>query len=142
MMNQAKKQAEQLAKDLQSDDPATKAAAEKKLDDLMKQAEKMAGKNQPTKEHMDQLKEMAKDLKSPDKDRREKAEKALDNMMGKENRDKLQEDLKDTKPEEPLPPEIQKKIEDMAKEGKFANLPSPGQPRPGGPEDQGQADRR
>lgn len=130
----ARKAAQKLAEDLNSKDDATRAAAEKKLNNLKMQADEFAKNNdghpQPTKEQMDALKNLAKDLKSDDRNRREDAEKKLDEMFGKDQRGKLQDQLKsDGKPNEPLPEDVAKKLEGMAKNGDPSKLPRPG---PGG----------
>lgn len=68
----ARKEAEQLAKDLQSDDPQTRAAAEKKLNELSE-----AAKNQQAKQ---ESKELAKGMQSNDPKERGQAQEKLDEM--------------------------------------------------------------
>ena len=113
-------QAADAAKDLTSPDQAKREAAEKKLDqqlgekgrkelqeklkaeqakDATGKAEQAAkdqaakgGKPQPSPEQMKELAEAAKDLSSTDPAKREAAEKKLDGAIGKENREKLQQE--------------------------------------------------
>ena len=74
---QAERDAKQLAEDLQSDDPATRKAAEQKLKDLAKQAEQHAGQGSQGKPLPDaekqKLQEMAKNLTSDDPAKRQAA---------------------------------------------------------------------
>jgi len=115
-----KEQFDQLQKDLQSPDKATRDAAQKKVEDLMKQAREEAQKNNdgkmPTKEEIADLVQKAKDLNSNDEAKRKEAEKALDDKLGKEAREKLQEEMKKNMQGDPkLDDELQKKIEEEAK---------------------------
>jgi hypothetical protein len=117
---QAEKEAQQIEKDLKSDDKHTREAAQKKLDELAnnteKQADEMAKKNrgaqakkdegkgpgkEPTKEEIEAMKKKLEDLASDDKNKREAAEKEFDEKIGKENREKLQQALKDAQSGDP-----------------------------------------
>src|SRR5439155_583520 len=96
---QARKDAQKLMDDLNSKDSATKAAAEKKLDDLMKKAEEIAKDQkqpQPTKEQIDRMKDLAKDLNSPNKNQR--ANKELEKKLGwrQEDYDRFVKGFEDT----------------------------------------------
>ena len=114
-----------LQKDAESSDPATREAAQKKLEDLKKKAEEMAKKDgkgrELTKEEMKELIEKARDLNSPDEGKRKEAEKAFDDKVGKEAREKIQDEIKkredqfkkDFGPKEKE--DLQNKIDDIAK---------------------------
>src|SRR5262249_7566411 len=62
---------------------------------------------------VDDLAKKADDLNSPDDAKRQAAEKAFDDKIGKENRQKLQDAMKDPKKAE----ELKKKFDEMAKKG-------------------------
>ena len=115
-------QLDQLQKDLKSSDKATQEAAQKKVEDMMNKAKEEAKKNndgkgkEPSPEEIADLAKKAKDLNSNDEGKRKEAEKALDDKIGKENREKLQEELKKDMPLDPKQDEErQKKLEDEMK---------------------------
>jgi collagen type III alpha len=127
-----RKEIEQVMNDLKSDDKAKRDAAQKKLDDWKKEAEKLANKDgkgpkkggkgdkgkEPTPEEIADLVKKAQDLQSKDDDKRKQAEKDLDEKLGKEARERLQEELKNQKPGEPMmdAEKLKKQIEEeMAK---------------------------
>jgi hypothetical protein len=125
---QKRKELEQLQKDLQSSDKATRDAAQKKAEDMMKQAAEQAknenGGQKPnggdnkelSKEEIRDLANKAKDLNSPDESKRKEAEKALDDKLGKEAREKLQDELKNQNPGDPKQEQdLEKKIDEQAK---------------------------
>jgi len=64
----------------------------------------------PTKEEIDQLTKDAKDLNSAEPDKKRAAEEKLDKAVGKENREKLQQQMKDREAAN------EKKLEDAAKQ--------------------------
>ncbi len=116
-----RKELEQMAKDLESKDDNTRKAAEKKLEEMKKEAEAQAKKDSQNNgekksgsggdqtkkdgqagdklspEEVADLKNKLDDLASPDDAKREQAEKQFDEKVGKENREKLQEDLRKQK---------------------------------------------
>jgi collagen type III alpha len=109
----SRKEIEQLMQDLKSEDKDKREAAQKKLEDL-KEKLKKEGEDEPkgmepSPEEIDDLLKKANDLNSPDKKTREQAEKDLDDKIGKENREKLQEEMKKKKMPDP------KDIEDLKK---------------------------
>jgi collagen type III alpha len=115
---------EQLQKDLQSTDKATREAAEKKVEELKKKAEEAAKKNGQdgkkaddlTPEEVADLVKKANDLNSKDEKARRAAEEALDEEIGKDAREKLQEELKKQPPMDPKQvDELAKKITAMAR---------------------------
>jgi collagen type III alpha len=115
-----RKEIEQLMNDLNSRDEAKQQAAQKKLDDLKKEIEKQANKDgkgkELSKEEIAELAKKAQDLNSMDDAKRQQAEKDLDEKLGKENRDKLQEALKNQKPGDPKmdPEQLKKQLEQLA----------------------------
>jgi collagen type III alpha len=144
---EARKQAEEIAKGLNSKDPKERAAAEQKLQDLQKKAEEFAKKDgekgtpdpttppdkkgteqantppqkQPgkglTQEEIDELGKKFQDLTSDDKAKREAAEKEFDDKVGKENREKFQQAMKDAQSGDPQKAkEAQDKLNDLVKE--------------------------
>lgn len=123
-----RKEVEQLMKDLKSDDKEKQKAAQKKLEDLKNQLEKGKKDGQPetpepkgkepTKEEIDDLLKKAQDLQSPDPKTREQAEKELDDKIGKENREKLQEEMKKKKPMDPKDAEELKKELEKWRQGR------------------------
>lgn len=117
-----RKRAEEIAKGLNSKDPKEQADAQKRLDDLKRDAEGQAKKEPDPKQpkldpkDVDDLKNKAGDLTSPDKQKREAAEKAFDDKLGKAEREKLQKELEDA----PGAPEAKEqlardKIDELAK---------------------------
>ncbi len=100
---------EQMQKEMKDRD----AAAQKKLEDAAKQqAEKTPGSpmKQPTKEELEKLAQDAKDLNNPDDAKKKAAEQNLDKAVGKENREKLQDEMKKREAAE------KKALEDAAKQ--------------------------
>jgi hypothetical protein len=133
---------EQLQKDLQSSDKATREAAEKKVEEMLNKAAEQAkneGQGQgkePSPEQVADLVKKAKDLNSPDDAKRQAAEKALDEKLGKEAREKLQDELKNKQAETAEQQrELEKKVEEQAKEAARSMGPvDPNRPRrPPGP---------
>lgn len=133
--NEKKAELDKLEKDLKSPDKATREAAEKKLKELQEQARKEAakdGKGELTKEELKDLAEKARDLNSPDDAKRQAAEKAFDDKVGKEARQKIQDDVKNREDEfnkqfgDKEKNDLQKKIDEAAKKEKN---PEPGQPK-------------
>lgn len=119
-----KEMLDQLQKDLQSSDKATRDAAMKKAEDLLKKAEEEARKEnegngkEPSPEEVADLVNKAKDLNSKDEAKRKEAEKALDEKLGKEAREKLQEEMKKQNPGDPKQdPDLKKKMEELARRG-------------------------
>lgn len=129
-----RKDAEQLMKDLKSDDKEKQQAAQKKLDDLRKKmedqpkkggAEKTDGSGgtndakgkDPSPEELADLAKKAQDLQSPDPHTRDKAQRELDNKIGKEQRQKLEEALKNQKSGDPKrdADNLKRQLEDMTK---------------------------
>lgn len=129
-----RKDAEQLMKDLKSDDKEKQQAAQKKLDDLRKKmedqpkkggAEKTDGSGgtndakgqDPSPEELADLAKKAQDLQSPDAHTRDKAQRELDNKIGKEQRQKLEEALKNQKSGDPKEDadKLKRQLEDMTK---------------------------
>ena len=122
LQKQRKQEFEQLKKDLDSSDKAKQDAAKKKLDDLMKQAEEQAKKSGDksgkdlTQDEINDLMQKAQDLNSKDEKKRQEAEKGFDNKLGKDGREKLQDELKNNPPMDPKQQEeLKKKLEEMAK---------------------------
>ena len=120
----ARKEAEQLMNDLKSDDKTKREAAQKKIDDFKKEMEKQAkkdGKGEPkgkqlTEEELADLTKKAQELQSKDDKTRQQAEKELDDKIGKENREKLQEQLKNPMPTDGKDAEkLKEQLEQMAK---------------------------
>jgi hypothetical protein len=125
------KDANAAKEDLKSGDKDRQAAGQKKLDELGKKGEQMAkdnaGKepepkgNELSKEEVDALAKKAADLNSPDEAKRKATEQEFDNKIGKENREKLQEAMKNApmgmNPEQTAE-EAKKRLEEMAKAGK------------------------
>jgi hypothetical protein len=129
-----KAELDKLQEDLKSSDEATRDAAKKRLQEMQEQARKELGKaNQDrsrelSREEIEELAKKARDLNSKDDERRKSAEQALDDKLGKEGREKLQEEMK-KRAEEPGnkfgaedDQKLQKKIDDLAK-----NMPRAGQ---------------
>jgi|GEM_PF-1218711 len=91
--------AEQLQNDLKSDDAKKRAAAQKEIDDLKKQAREFAKNNPPEKENgpggakADPMKveQALDDLNSDDAAKRQQAKKDLDDMLGKGAGDKAEQ---------------------------------------------------
>ncbi|MBY0457785.1 MAG: hypothetical protein K2V38_10640, partial [Gemmataceae bacterium] len=128
---QARKEAEQLMQDLQSPDKDKRAAAEQKLqemqDALKKEASRQAQQKKDgkgldgkqaepkelTKEELEQLAKLAKDLQSKDDEKRKRAEKELDDKLGKANREKLQEEMKNQPPGVPNDPNEEEKLKNQ-----------------------------
>jgi hypothetical protein len=114
----ARKQAEQLANDLKSDDPQKRAAAQKQLQDLQHQAQQTGQpqpKGEPTAEERKQLEEAANDLMSDDPQKQQAARDKLDEMVGPEARqqaEQLANDLKSGDPQKAS--EAMKKLQDFA----------------------------
>ncbi len=106
---------EQMKKDLNSDDAKTREDAKKKLDEMTKDGGKPNGDKpkEPTKEELDQLAKDAKDLNSPDADKKKAAEEKVDQKVGKENREKLQNEMKKQDADDKMAGE--KKTDDAAK---------------------------
>ncbi len=107
MQKQRRQELERLQKDLQSKDPDVRTAAQKKLDEFKKQLEEMAQKNRaddtngpdnadakPILEEIEELAQKARDLNSPDAAKRQAAEQELDNKLGRETRERIQQELK------------------------------------------------
>jgi hypothetical protein len=94
-----------MAKDLQSDDKSKREAAQKKLEDLQKQANAQQPKKELSPEEKKKLAEIAKDLASKDPEKQKKAgEEFGDTKLAKDLAEGLKrqaEDLKDqaTKPD-------------------------------------------
>ncbi len=128
------KKAEQLERDLTGNDKAKQDAARKEIEELAKQAEKngsgekkdgAAGdkKNpsapndkQPTAEQIEEAKKLAEDLTSKDDAKRDAAEKKVDAAVGKEQREQIQQDMKDAQSGDPKTAEVAKKrIDERAK---------------------------
>ncbi len=124
------KKLDQLEKDLQSKDEKTRKDAEKKLEDLQKKADEIAEKEaketgkgkekgkgkELTKEDADELAQKAADLNSEDPKKREEAEKAFDEKVGKDIREKMQEELKKQPPKDPKDPKTQEAVKNMLNE--------------------------
>ena len=108
----------QDAKDLENPDGAKQKAAEERLDKAVgkenrekmqknmqdraaadkkkiEEGAKQEGGKEPTKEELEQLAKDAKDLDSTDPAKRKAAEQKLDKAVGKENREKIQQGMKD-----------------------------------------------
>ena len=100
---------EQMQQEMKNRD----AAEQKKLEDAAKQeAQKNPGSpmKQPTKEELEKLAQDAKDLNSTDDAKKKAAEQNLDKAVGKENREKLQDEMKMRDAAE------KKRLEDAAKQ--------------------------
>ena len=97
-LKEKKAELDKLEKDLQSSDKGTREKAEKKLKDLQDQARAEANKNgesrELSKEELKELTEKARDLNSSDDAKRQAAEKAFDDKLGKNARQKVQEEVK------------------------------------------------
>lgn len=105
-----KQELEQLRRDLQSSDENVRRSAEKKWEELKKELENAAqarnpdrqsgrgGRDgrpsEPSAEEIAELARKAQDLTSPDEAKRKAAEDELDRKLGRENRQRLQEELK------------------------------------------------
>lgn len=138
---EARKDIEQTINDLQSGDPKRQQAAQEKIKDWMKKAEDFA-KNNPdlkgkelTQEEINELMKKANDLNSKDDTKRQAAEQAFDEKIGKENREKLQEAMKNANdPGNPQTPEdIKKKIDEMAKQARSGGKDPEGNKLPNAP---------
>ncbi len=126
---QARKDAEQLQKDLKSEDNATREAAEKKLRNLQDQLAKKSGKDgkdtdpkgkQPTPEELADLAKKLDQLKSGDDKERKQAQKDLDDKLGEDARKQLEEMLKNQKPGDPdAAKKLQDQLSKLAGEGKL-----------------------
>ncbi len=92
----AQKKAEQLEKDLKSDDKEKRDAAQGELQRLAEENAKKQ-KRDPKPGDAEQLQKDAKDLASENDKTREDAEKRVDDKIGKEKREELQKKAKDTK---------------------------------------------
>ncbi len=69
-----------------------------------------------TQEEINDLMKKAPDLNSKDEKKRQEAEKGFDDKIGKEGREKLQEEMKNQPPMDPKQQEeLKKKIDEMAK---------------------------
>ena len=116
----AQKKANELEKDLKSENPDTKAKAEQELKDLAKKAG--GGKpddkaKEPTQEELEQFQKDAADLANKDEQKRKDAEKKLDEQIGKEKREELQKDMQDLASTDPKTAEdAKKRLEDKMKE--------------------------
>ncbi len=83
-MDQAKKDAEQLKNDLKSDDPATRKAAEQKVEEMKKQAgQNAAGQQRPDPKEIEQA---VKDMKSGDPEKQKQGREKLEQQLGKDAR--------------------------------------------------------
>ena len=71
---------------------------------------KSSGERKPTKEELDKLSQDAKDLNSAEPDKKKAAEEKLDQAVGRENREKLQEEMKNRAAAD------EKKLEEGAKQ--------------------------
>ncbi len=117
MKDQAKRDAEQLSKDLQSPDAGTKAKAEKKVDELKKKAEENAQKNQQGGDHSKAVEQAAKDLKSGDGAKKDAAGKAMEQAMKDQAAKEAQQLAKDLQSKDPATQAAaQKKLDDIRKE--------------------------
>jgi hypothetical protein len=128
---QQKKDIEQALKDLKSDDPQKKAAAEKKLDDIRKKTEQDRAKKDgsggtndakgkdPSPEELADLAKKAQDLQSNDEQTRQKAQQELDDKIGKDQRQKLEDAMKNQKPGDPKEDaeKLKEQLKGMAKRG-------------------------
>ena len=144
------KQTEDASKAAQSGGAKEQADAKRKLDDVAKQAgQDAAGKSggqdeqgegkRPSPEEVkaaqEKAKQLADDLTGDDQAKREAAEKAVDDQIGKGEREKLQQDLKDAKAGDLA---AQKRLQDRADEaakkgdGQPQKSGKPGEPGPGG----------
>ena len=152
------KRADDANKAAQAGDPKAKDEAQRQLDAAAKQAGDQAAAKagdgdpkgegkQPSAEEVkaaqDKAKQLAEDLTSPDDAKRKVAEKAVDERIGKGEREKLQQDLKDAKAGDP---EAQKRLQERAEEaakkagqGRPQKGGKPGEPGPGGGRPDGDA---
>jgi collagen type III alpha len=133
-----RKAAENLQKDLKSNNPSVRKEAEKKAEQLANGNEKLPEPGQGDKpmspEDAQKLADKAKDLTSQDESKRKDAEKELDEKVGKENREKLQKAMNDMQSGDPQKmADAQKQMDDWKKQAEAGN---PGrkndQPNPGG----------
>jgi hypothetical protein len=93
----ARQEAEQLMNDLKSDDPAKRAAAEKKLDDLQKQVNAQQPKKDLNPDEKQQLKDLAKDMAANNPAKQQGAEKKFsDTELGKDLAKGLQYQMQKT----------------------------------------------
>ena len=121
-----RKAAEDLQKDLKSNNPAVRNEAEKKAEQLATGNEQLPQPGQGDKpmspEDVKKLADRAKDLTSKDESKRTDAEKELDEKVGKEHREKLQKAMNDMQSGDPQKrAEAQKQMEDWKKQAEAGN---------------------
>ena len=132
---QGRKDLQESMKQAAGGDASKKDAADRKLDELAKKDAASKGPKgssgepsdkgaKPTPEQIAEMKKTMEDLASDDSRKREAAEKTLDQQIGKENREKAQDAMKDAKEN---PAEAQRKLEEMAKEAADKQVQKNGQ---------------
>jgi collagen type III alpha len=113
-----REQLQQAAKDAASGDPQRQETARKQMERMAKDASEAAkGRQQPTQEQIDKLRERAKDLNSPDEATRKAAEREFDDLLGKQNRELLQEMMKDPARAEDLRQQMEQLPKDLRPRG-------------------------
>src|SRR5205085_1924686 len=107
--------AEQLQKDLKSEDKEKRAAAQKEIDDLKNKADQMAKNNPPKKDDgpgkkvdPDKVEKALDDLNSDDPNKRKQAKQEFDKEIGEQARKELQEVLKDPRKAQDLKNKLEK----------------------------------